>query len=121
LFAEATTDDRAHLVETLEGVRQSSRRCRFDRTAIPLDAGAFAVVASEAGALSANLVQLHRLNAGMTLNGEQSIRCFHRTVLPRVTRKNDPGISFLGESEQRQHLLSTNLASFINDDDGSLR
>jgi hypothetical protein len=68
--------------------------------------------------LSANLVQLHRLHAGMTLDGEQRIRCLHRTMLPGVAGENDAGIPFFGQTEQCQHLPPANLASLIHDDDG---
>ena len=66
-------------------------------------------------------MQLHWLHAGMTLNGEQRIRCFHRTVLPGVARKDNARIPFLGEPEQSQHLPPANLPGFINYDYSALR
>jgi hypothetical protein len=64
--------------------------------------------------LSANLVQFNWPDTGMQFDGQQRVRSLDRAMLPRVTRKNQTGISFLRQPDQFQHLATANLSRFIH-------
>ncbi len=70
LIAQAARHHCAHLIELLKRFSEPAVCSRVHCVSILLDAFAFLVIASKRRVLSANLVQLHRFDAGMSLNGE---------------------------------------------------
>ena len=100
LFAQATRDNRTHLVEAFKRFAQLARRRRFHRLPIPLDAACAPRRHDQGRVLPTNLVQFDRLHSGMALDGEQRIRSLNRSVLSRVAGKNHAGIPLLGQPEQ---------------------
>src|SRR6185369_7069641 len=74
LIAQTARHDRAHLVKPLERFADFPSRSRFDGLPILLNLVALVVVASERWVLPTDPMQLHRLHAGMALDGKQGVR-----------------------------------------------
>ncbi len=66
--------------------------------------------------LPADVVQLDGSDARKSFNGQQRIRSLDRSVLTRVTRQDQPRISFAHQPDQIQHLPSTNLSGLVHND-----